>query len=545
MLKKMKSGFSLMEMMIVLLIISIIAAATAPMITKKMTRGAGTGDSPWVFTGDRNSIGYLSKNGQVLIGASKVPEDAKQSKLYIAGASNWSHIRFGNSNNSSSLGITANPGTSISNSAIGISNTNIPNGSIMFGMGQTVSSTSNKVVGIGNSVSVYGECSTAVGTSAEATMGDSTAIGNEAKATGEYSTAAGVRTIASAQCATAYGDTAHATETNATALGTWAEALGESATAVGYKARAVANETVAMGNEAYATTNKAISIGSYSSAENLGAVAIGANAAAKNIGIAIGLGAKAYEYGTLAIGNYAEAKGPLSSAIGNGAVATEYEEVTIGNTGNTVYIPGNLVVDGDVLLGGNKGSSVYMRATAGYLTVFSKTDKVNGHPNVVKNPQRDPVTVGTKTRYKDCDRRLKNVGEKYIAGLEELKKLDFYHYTYKKDEEKTPHVGVIAQDLQKVFPDAVIKGEDGYLRIRMEDMFYAVINAVKELDLKIITIVEKVDNLIKDFSEMKTLVENQQNEIKDLKAQNKEIIEVNQELIKRIEKLEKKSFKKD
>ena len=26
------------------------------------------------------------------------------------------------------------------------------------------------------------------------------------------------------------------------------------------------------------------------------------------------------------------------------------------------------------------------------------------------------------------DRRLKNVGEKYTAGLEELKKLDFYHY---------------------------------------------------------------------------------------------------------------------
>ena len=52
--------------------------------------------------------------------------------------------------------------------------------------------------------------------------------------------------------------------------------------------------------------------------------------------------------------------------------------------------------------------------------------------------------------------------------IQELKKLDFYHYTFKKDEAKTPMVGVMVQDLQKVFPDAVTKGDDGYLRIRLE-----------------------------------------------------------------------------
>lgn len=38
--------------------------------------------------------------------------------------------------------------------------------------------------------------------------------------------------------------------------------------------------------------------------------------------------------------------------------------------------------------------------------------------------------------------------------------------------------------MQKVFPDAVKKGTDGFLSIRFEDMFYAMINAIKELDLK-------------------------------------------------------------
>ena len=43
-----KNGFSLMEMMVVLLIMSIIAAATAPIVSREMTRSSGTGASPWV-----------------------------------------------------------------------------------------------------------------------------------------------------------------------------------------------------------------------------------------------------------------------------------------------------------------------------------------------------------------------------------------------------------------------------------------------------------------------------------------------------------------
>ena len=53
----------------------------------------------------------------------------------------------------------------------------------------------------------------------------------------------------------------------------------------------------------------------------------------------------------------------------------------------------------------------------------------------------------------------------------------------------------MAQDLQKIFPDAVKKGADGFLTIRMEDMFYAVINAIKELDAKITAQDKKIKEL--------------------------------------------------
>ena len=82
------------------------------------------------------------------------------------------------------------------------------------------------------------------------------------------------------------------------------------------------------------------------------------------------------------------------------------------------------------------------------------------------------------------DRRLKYVGKENTSGLDKIRQLKVFNYTFKKDTTKTPHVGVIAQDLQKVFPNAVKKGTDGFLTIRMEDMFYAVINAIKELDAK-------------------------------------------------------------
>lgn len=87
------------------------------------------------------------------------------------------------------------------------------------------------------------------------------------------------------------------------------------------------------------------------------------------------------------------------------------------------------------------------------------------------------------------DRRLKNIGTRNTAGLEELNQLKIYNYTFKNDKSKHSQIGVIAQDLQKVFPNSVFEGPDGYLRIRWDEMFFASINAIKELDRKIVSLV--------------------------------------------------------
>ena len=143
------------------------------------------------------------------------------------------------------------------------------------------------------------------------------------------------------------------------------------------------------------------------------------------------------------------------------------------------------------------------------------------------------------------DRRLKNVGEVFKGGLAELRKLEVFNYTFKNDKDKTPRVGVMAQDLQKIFPNAVTKGEDGYLRIRMEDMFYAVVNAVKELDNKLTAIAEQLKTIADDMSILKNKDAEYERVITELVEQNKALMKKNAEFEERLAKLEGKAIKKE
>ena len=77
------------------------------------------------------------------------------------------------------------------------------------------------------------------------------------------------------------------------------------------------------------------------------------------------------------------------------------------------------------------------------------------------------------------DIRLKNVTGDSTIGLDEINALEVKNFTFKNDKEKTPHVGVIAQQLQKVFPNSVFEDKkSGYLKIKTEEIFYAMVNSI-------------------------------------------------------------------
>ena len=79
-----------------------------------------------------------------------------------------------------------------------------------------------------------------------------------------------------------------------------------------------------------------------------------------------------------------------------------------------------------------------------------------------------------------------------------------YNFTFKNDKENKSQVGVMAQDLQKVYPSAVVKGKDGYLRIRWDEMFYSMINAIKTLDKKLVAIASSISEMESDVLQIKS-----------------------------------------
>lgn len=459
--KDFKNAFSLMEMMVVLLIVAILAAATAPMVTKKMARNAGSGDSPWVFTGLNNDIAY-NLNGAsstAIIGATsyRAGTGPAHPRLVLAnGDANQPALAFANSDGSYLGQIVWN------NTKVAMNNATMGNNSVAFGMGQTINNVPTDIVAIGHGVTVE--------------KNDAIAIGSDVSVKNGYASIA-----------------------------------------IGHNAFIEENPTK---QRYFDNLSSAIAIGTSTCAANSTDIAIGSYSRAMNSAIAIG--------------NNVDATHEHSVAIGYKAETTAPNQIALGRANDTVYIKGNLVVLGNVVLGSDGKKCIAYASDNGGYGLFRKY--TGGKDDKIWYSGGGTGTLevnGISYQYRS-DRRLKNVGEAYTAGLEELKKLDFFHYTFKKDEAKTPHVGVMAQDLEKVFPDAVTKGEDGYLRIRMEDMFYAVINAVKELDTKIAEIVESVTSLSKKVEEQQQVIDAQQKLIEELQAQNAEFE-------KRLTKIEKKA----
>lgn len=169
--------------------------------------------------------------------------------------------------------------------------------------------------------------------------------------------------------------------------------------------------------------------------------------------------------------------------------------------------------------------------------VESDTGIISGVKNLKAEDVEIPTIGSVKNAIKELydrtsggtssDIRLKDVSGDNTAGLKEINALNVKNYTYKNDKEKTPHVGVIAQDLQKIFPNSVFAAKDGYLKIKTEEIFYAMVNSIKELCTQIQDLTAKITGLDKRITE--------------LEKQNQLLKKQNEEFEKRLTKLEKKT----
>lgn len=483
--KSKRKGFSLVEMMVVMLLIAVVLAASAPMITRKVSRERSDKIFDMLGTDPNNAVEYVKGRNQRI---------------------------FMNGRKDGYVGIVE-------------TGVNIPTNSVLFGQNMlspfdfvTKETSANNLVGIGFGTTNYLN-SVAIGYKASANT-DSVTLGNSASGS-EYGVAIGSNS-----------NTRH-----------------KNSVAIGYRAQTSGENAVAIGGSQWGTE-------------------------AGERSVAIGYGARARYNNSIAIGANASVMGENSIAIGNNATASYKNTVVLGDSNTTVFIPGNLVVNHAALIGRSAGrnDNLYFRPYAQedgrHFAVLNAGDwkgedsnlsmvqddtntdilvvRVGPYSTLSERWRRDykdnnrthinfedPSKGNSTKSHKHSDIRLKNVGEPFTAGLNELEKLNFYHFTFKKDKDQVPQVGVMAQDLQKVFPQAVSKDDGGWLTIRWDEMFYAAINAIKELNTKVCAIAKDVTNLktvtdehTKTLESQAQTIEQQQVEIKELTA--------------RVEKLEQK-----
>ena len=164
--------------------------------------------------------------------------------------------------------------------------------------------------------------------------------------------------------------------------------------------------------------------------------------------------------------------------------STRAERLKIGNTGDFTF----------------NTTQMFLQRSTGRLGLG--TIAPGGQLELSLDQGRKP---STSTWTITSDARLKNIEGKYNKGLTDILKLNAIAYHYKNvgdrkfDESviSTPAVGFAAQDVQKVFPEAVGTDADGYLNLNIHPILIASINAFKDVQKQLDEKTSEIDNLKK------------------------------------------------
>ena len=118
--------------------------------------------------------------------------------------------------------------------------------------------------------------------------------------------------------------------------------------------------------------------------------------------------------------------------------------------------------------------------------------------------------------YYNSDARYKANIAVLTSPLEKLLSLHGYSY-YNKLSEKND-VGVIAQEVEKVFPELVQTDTQGYKTVAYANLVAPLIEAVKELAGKVDVLTVSVNNLFDKYISQQLQIKTQQSQIDALNA---------------------------
>lgn len=213
----------------------------------------------------------------------------------------------------------------------------------------------------------------------------------------------------------------------------------------------------------------------------------------------------------IVIGNYASYGGSSGSGrIVIGSYGSETQTGSYVSGMNLIQYPNAPIPSeetGKDVWGAMDGTS--LRQTAKGRIVGGVID-VNGNSTTIRYADVEANNVYTNTsslkEYELSDKRYKNIVGEYKKSLDDLEKISVYRYKYKSDgPDGLESSGVIAQEIKSVFPDAVTtRGKKDIYMVNYDYINMATLNAVKDLQKRNKELKQRVEKLKKIVSESKT-----------------------------------------
>ena len=261
--------------------------------------------------------------------------------------------------------------------------------------------------------------------------------------------------------------------TTSSAIGSYTKATATGAFASGKDTEATGDYSQALGYRAKAYGDKSFAIGDLTTANGINSTAMGYWTEANG------------DYST-STGEFSDANGKTSTAMGYGSYASDAFSLVIGhnnlsgstvtgsatefNSANTAFVIGN-------------GSWPWDRSDA--FKVMSNGDTTVSNDLTVNGD----IVVSSDARLKA------NI---VSLGSTLAKLLLIYGKTYTMKKNGKQKIGVLAQDIQKVFPELVTTDDKDMLAVNYQGLVPVLINALKEQDDKISRLEKLVEKLISD-----------------------------------------------
>jgi len=387
------------------------------------------------------------------------------------------------------------------------------------------------------------------------------AIGQGSVASATTAFASGFVTTASGKASTAIGFGTIASGENSTALGTFTRSYGGGSTSMGMLAVANSNGSTAMGVATSATGEVSTALGYYSRTNANYATAMGQSTYASGIGsTAIGNSTTASGYGSTSMGIGTVASGYSSTAMGTATTAPSGYETAIGrfNTAYTpVYTQDWWPTDRLFVIGNGTGSSALSNAVTVYkngVTEFSDHLNINmgsSGPALYVNTNEaiwydgatfswgfggtanvfaDHVSVGTTANpgtyslyvagtawcssgaWSGSDIRWKKNIADLNDNLDKILHLKGVRFEWKKDEfpdqgfETGTQIGLIAQDVEKLFPELVRTDDNGFKAVSYEKLSVVLLEGMKEQQHQIRAVEQENQQLKSELNELRSLI---------------------------------------